>query len=95
MFAGSRSLLYRVASVAGQQTKGADKYISDVNEMLGMAMSTQQQTVWSQLQKKRTNDAEYKKKPTRKRKRSETIHSARFEIVKQEKKKNLRIRYTS
>ena len=84
MFAGSRSLLYRVASVAGQQTQGADKYMSDVFENLGMTMSTQQLTFWSQRQKKRTNDAEYKKKPTRKRKQSETIHSTRFEIVKQE-----------
>ena len=84
MFAGSRSLLYRVASVAGQQTQGADKYMSDVFENLGMTMSAQQLTFWSQRQKKRTNDAEYKKKPTRKRKQSETIHSTGFEIVKQE-----------
>ena len=39
MFAGSQSLLYRVALVAGQQTQGADKYMSDVYEMLGMTMS--------------------------------------------------------
>ena len=53
MFAGSQSLLYWVASVAGQQqrTQGADKYMSDVYEMLGMTMSTQQQTFWSQQQK--------------------------------------------
>ena len=43
MIAGSQSLLYRVASMAGQQTKGADKYMFDVCEMLGMTMSTQQQ----------------------------------------------------
>ena len=83
IFAGSQSLLYRVALVAGQQTQGADKYMSDVYEMLGMTMSTRQQTFWSQRQKKRTNDAEYKKKPTRKRKRSEAIHSSRFETMKQ------------
>ena len=73
--------------MAGQQqrTQGADKYMSDVYEMLGMTMSTQQQTFWSQRQKKGTNDAEYKKKPTRKRKRSEAIHSSRFETMKQEK----------
>jgi hypothetical protein len=63
MFAGSRSLLYRVASGAGQQTQGADKYMSDVYEMLGMTMSTRQQTFWSQWQKGQTNDAEYKKNP--------------------------------
>ena len=82
--------------MAGQQqrTQGADKYMSDVYEMLGMTMSTQQQTFWSQRQKKGTNDAEYKKKPTRKRKRSEAIHSSRFETMKQEKRKNLRIRYS-
>ena len=51
IFAGSQSLLYRVALVAGQQTQGADKYMSDVYEMLGMTMSTQQQTFWSQQQK--------------------------------------------
>ena len=78
-------LLYRVALVAGQQTQGADTYMSDVYEMLGMTMSTQQQTFWSQRQKKGTNDAEYKKKPTRKRKRSEAIYSSRFETMKQEK----------
>ena len=44
-------LLYRVALVAGQQTQGADKYMSDVYEMLGMTMSTRQQTFWSQRQK--------------------------------------------
>ena len=65
MFAGSQSLVYRVASVAGQQTQGADKYMSDVFENLGMTMSTQQQTFWSQRQKKRRNDAEYKKNPKR------------------------------
>ena len=39
IFAGSQSLLYRVALVAGQQTQGADKYMSDVCKMLGMTMS--------------------------------------------------------
>ena len=48
-------------------------------------MSTQQQTFWSQQQKKRRNDAEYKKTPKRKRKQIEVIHSSRFEIFKQEK----------
>ena len=51
MFSGSQSLLYQVALVVGQQTQGADKYMSDVYEMLGMTMSTQQQTFWSQRQK--------------------------------------------
>ena len=48
MFAGSQSLLYWVALVAGQQTQtSADKYMSDVYEMLGMTtgMSTRQQTL--------------------------------------------------
>jgi len=48
-----------------------------------------------QKQKKRRNDAEYKKNPKRKRKRSDVIHSTRFEIIKQEKRKNLRIRCSS
>jgi methylthioribose-1-phosphate isomerase len=65
MFAGSQSLVYRVASVAGQQTKSANKYMSDVYERLEMTMPTQQQTFWSQWQKKRRNDAEYKKNPKR------------------------------
>ena len=38
------------SSVSGR-TQGADKYMSDVYEMLGMTMSTQQQTFWSQQQK--------------------------------------------
>ena len=44
MFAGSQSLVYRVASVAVQQTKGANKYMSDVYERLGMTMSTRPTT---------------------------------------------------
>jgi hypothetical protein len=68
--------------VAGQQTQGADKYMSDVYEMLGMTMITQ---LLESTAKKRTSGAEYKKKPTRKRKRSEAIHSSRFETMKKEK----------
>jgi len=83
--AGSQSLLYRVALVAGQQTQGADTYMSDVYEMLGMTMSTRQQTFWSQRQKSEQMMLNTRKKPTRKRKRSEAIHSSRFETMKQEK----------
>ena len=68
IFASSGSLLYRVASVAGQHTKGADKYRSEICGKLGMTMSTQQQNFWNQRPKK-TSDAEYKRKLTRKRKR--------------------------
>ena len=75
---GSINWSNQVASVAGKQTKGAIKYMSDVYERLGMTMSIQQQTFWSQRQKKRRNDAEYKKTPKRKRKRSEVIHSSKI-----------------
>jgi hypothetical protein len=65
---GSWSLLYRVGSALGQQrTQGADKYMSDICEMLGMTMSTPQQFFWSLWQRKRSNDSRIQENPTSKK----------------------------
>ena len=71
VFAGSGSLQYRVASVAGQQTQGVTKYMSDVYKRCGMVMSQLQESFWRQKEKRRNDDAVYKAQFKRKRKRNE------------------------
>ena len=85
VFAGSGSLQYRVASVAGQQTQGFTKYMNDVYKRCGMVMSQLQESFWKQKEKRRNDDAVYKAQFKRKRKRNEKIHAARFETVRQER----------
>ena len=82
VFAGSGSLQYRVASVAGQQTQEVTKYMNDVYKRCGMVMSKLQEYFWRQKEKRRNDDAFYKAQFKWKRKRNEKkIHAARFETV--------------
>ena len=60
VFAGSGSLHYRVASVAGQQTQEVTKYMNDVYRQCGMVMSKLQESFWRQKEKRRNEDAVYK-----------------------------------
>jgi len=88
VFAGSGGLQYRVASVAGQHTQGATQYTRNVYKQCGMQMSALQESFWRQKEKRRSDDGAYKAQFKRKRKRSEKIHAARFETVKQERQDN-------
>jgi hypothetical protein len=58
IFTGSKSLIYRVASVTGKHKQGTGIYMSNVYGKSGMTKSTLQQTFWNQWLKKQTNDAE-------------------------------------
>jgi hypothetical protein len=53
-----------------------------------MQMSALQESFWRQKEKRRSDDGAYKAQFKRKRKRSEKIHAARFETVKQERQDN-------
>ena len=88
VFAGSGGLQYRVASVAGQHTQGATQYTRNVYKQCGMQMSALQESFWRQKEKRRSDDGAYKAQFKRKRKRSEKIHAARIETVKQERQDN-------
>ena len=57
VFAGSGSLQYRVALVAGQYTQGATQYKKDVYKQCGMEMSQQlQESFWRQKEERRNDE---------------------------------------